>query len=158
MLGLKERKQKTLEVIESVYCKRINFSLRYTERLQSGERSNNGMKKIQFYLCPSCGTLLTATAPCELRCCGKKLDPLAVQEADERHRIEVEEMDGDYYVRLNHEMSKNHYIQFVAFVSNDRVLLIELYPEQEDAVRFPKWAKGDLYVGCNRHGLYRITL
>jgi desulfoferrodoxin (superoxide reductase-like protein) len=64
-------------------------------------------------------------------------------------------MDGDYYITFEHEMSKAHYISFVAYVACDRVLMVKLYPEQSAAVRFPQMYGGKLYAYCNQHGLWR---
>ena len=66
-------------------------------------------------------------------------------------------MENDYYVEIDHEMTKEHYISFVAYVTYDRVLLIKLYPEQSPTVRFPrlcgKFERGKFYIYCNQHGL-----
>ena len=63
----------------------------------------------------------------------------------------------NYYVEINHEMTKDHFISFVAYVTYDRVLLIKLYPEQSPTVRFPrlcgKFERGKFYMYCNQHGL-----
>ena len=69
----------------------------------------------------------------------------------------IEEVENDYYVEINHEMTKDHFISFVAYVTYDRVLLIKLYPEQSPTVRFPrlcgKFERGKFYMYCNQHGL-----
>lgn len=52
-------------------------------------------------------------------------------------------------------MSKEHYLNFVAYVTPDRILFVKLYPEQGCEVRFPMLrGGGKLYFGCNRHGLW----
>ena len=57
-------------------------------------------------------------------------------------------------LKLQHEMSKEHYIGFVAYVRFDRVLSVRLYPEQDAAVRLPEMYGGKLYYYCNTHGLF----
>ena len=128
------------------------------EKILKGDLEQNAvdggnMKKIKFYVCPDCGNILFCTGENEISCCGRKLAPLARQEEDSGHSIQVEEIEDDFYVTLQHEMSKQHYITFIAYASYDRVLFIKLYPEQAAQARFPKMDGGVLYACCNKHGL-----
>ena len=128
------------------------------EKILKGDLEQNAvdgghMKKIKFYVCPDCGNILFCTGENEISCCGRKLAPLARQEEDSGHSIQVEEIEDDFYVTLQHEMSKQHYITFIAYASYDRVLFIKLYPEQAAQARFPKMHGGVLYACCNKHGL-----
>ena len=74
----------------------------------------------------------------DFSCCGRKLEALVPKVIDENHSINIEEVENDYYIEINHEMTKEHFISFVAYVTYDRVLLIKLYPEQSPTVRFPR--------------------
>lgn len=112
------------------------------------------MSKVKFFVCPNCNNVLSSTGDAEISCCGRKLVPLKANPEDESHSMCVEEIEDDYYVTLNHEMSKSHYISFAAFVGSDRVLLIKLYPEQAAELRFPKMFGKRLYVCCSQHGLW----
>lgn len=67
-------------------------------------------------------------------------------------------MDGEYFVRMEHPMTKSHYLSFFAAVTSERVTLVKLYPEQEPGTRLPARGRGWLYACCNRHGLFRIPL
>ena len=131
-------------------------------RILSGDlapNENNGgnMRKIQFYVCPGCGNILFSTGKAEISCCGRKLTPLETQSGDENHSARIEQIDGESYITLNHEMSKEHYISFVAYVGSDRVQLVKLYPEQDAALRLPSLRRGKLYACCSRHGLWEIV-
>ena len=53
------------------------------------------MKRIQFYTCPACGNILTATGGAEIACCGRKLGAMKARACDETHALHVEEMDGE---------------------------------------------------------------
>lgn len=112
------------------------------------------MKKTKFYLCPHCGSFMQGVGECQAVCCGQTLQPLKARSADEEHAITVSEIEEDFYIEFQHEMTKEHFISFVAYVSCDRVLTVKLYPEQDSAVRFPKMYGGKLYYYCNRHGLF----
>ena len=90
-----------------------------TEKILSGElepNSMNGgnMKKVRFYVCPECKNIVTSSGEAEISCCGRKLTPLEAKTADDLHRMSVEEIDDEYYITFNHEMTKSHYISFVA--------------------------------------------
>lgn len=126
--------------------------------LQANEEEAGNMKKLKFYVCPDCGSVLFALGDAEISCCGRRLKELAVQPADAGHAMNVEVVEDDYYLTWQHEMSKQHYLGFVAYVTYDRVLLIRLYPEQAAEVRFPKRQRGELYFYCSRHGLMKQSL
>lgn len=131
----------------------VNIEKILSGDLGPNDKDRGNMKKIKFYTCPDCGNVLFSTSQTESSCCGRKLTALEPQPEDLQHTINIEEVEHDYYITLQHEMSKEHYITFVACVSFDRVLLIKLYPEQAAEVRFPKMYGGELYLCCSRHGL-----
>lgn len=43
------------------------------------EKDGGNMKRIQFYICPACGNILTATGGAEIACCGRKLGAMKAQ-------------------------------------------------------------------------------
>ena len=51
--------------------------------LAPGPMEVGNMKRIQFYMCPDCGNILTAAGGGELHCCGRRLEPLKPRPADE---------------------------------------------------------------------------
>lgn len=124
------------------------------EYVENRNRSGN-MKKVAFYVCPVCGNVIQATGNGSYSCCGILLPELEVEDANPEHDINVEIIDSEYYVSVKHEMSKGHYISFLAYVTSNQVQLIKLYPEQCAEGRFTKRGHGILYAYCNRHGLYR---
>ena len=125
--------------------------------LQESDINGGNMKRIKFYVCPNCGNVINSTGDGDFSCCGRKLEALVPKVIDENHSINIEEVENDYYIEINHEMTKEHFISFVAYVTYDRVLLIKLYPEQSPTVRFPrlcgKFERGKFYMYCNQHGL-----
>lgn len=116
---------------------------------------NGNMKKIQFYVCPVCGNIITALGEGDFSCCGKTLSCQEAETADENHQLCVETIDNEYCVTMEHSMSKEHYISFIAYVTSGTVEIIKLYPEQDICVRFRKKGHGMLYAYCNSHGLVR---
>ena len=136
------------------------------EQILAGELKENNieignLKRIKFYVCPSCGNVITNTGDAEISCCGRKLSPLIANTADELHQANVEDAEGEYYITFDHEMTKTHYISFVAYVASDKLLLVRLYPEQTAEVRLPKINGARLkqkygsrlYYYCTKHGL-----
>lgn len=123
--------------------------------LEPNETDGGNMKRIKFYACPTCKNTLFSTGEAELYCCGRKLNALVSQQDDESHGIVVNEVEDDLYILLQHDMTKEHYISFVAYAAYDRILFIKLYPEQAAEVRFPKMCRGDLYLYCTKHGLIK---
>ena len=67
-------------------------------------------------------------------------------------------LENDFYIEFNHEMTKEHFISFVAYVGYDRILTVRLYPEQSATVRFPKMYRGKLYFYCSNHGLFEYKI
>lgn len=132
----------------------VNIEKILSGELEPNSKDGGNMKKVKFFVCPSCGNMITSTGEAEVSCCGRKLNALVPQSSDEKHHAHVEIIEEDYYITFSHEMSKEHYLNFVAYVSYDRILLVKLYPEQNAEVRFPKLPGGKLYFGCNQHGLW----
>ena len=128
------------------------------ENIMSGEINTNekgdAMKKIKFYICPECGNILTSTGNGEISCCARKLEELSAEKALEEDKLNVEMIDNEYYISSSHEMKKDHYISFAAFVNGDTLILRKFYPEWDLETRLPKLSRGILYWYCSRHGLY----
>ena len=122
--------------------------------LDPNQKDGGNMKKLNFYVCPTCGNLLTATGAGDLSCCGRLLAPLVPSPAWGEHLPVVQEVENDWYLTFPHEMTKDHHLSFAACGSYDRVLLVKLYPEQGAAVRLPRMERGDLYFYCTRNGLF----
>ena len=128
-------------------------------RLLRGELNPNRfdvgkMDRIRFYVCPVCGNILTSTGKANISCCGRRLCPQTPVTSSKDHKVSVEEIDTEYYVTIDHTMTKDHYIAFVAVVHDDRVYLNRLYPEQSPACHLPMTrGRGDLYLYCTRDGL-----
>ena len=133
------------------------------EHLLSGElgereADKGDMKRVQFYLCPSCGNLLCRTGTAEISCCGRKLEPLQAKPADKIHRLTVEEVEDEFFVTSSHPMEKAHYLSFIALVTCDRAVLVRLYPEQSVQVRLPRMRRGKLYACCSEGGLWETAM
>ena len=116
------------------------------------------VKRTKFYVCEKCGNLLTSIGNAEIVCCGRKLLPLNVNEVDDAHRLNIENIEDDFYITFSHPMEKEHYISFVSYVRFDRVLTVKLYPEQGGELRFPRMRGGKMYYYCSAHGLFEVKI
>ena len=129
--------------------------------LLSGEDIRNTnrsfkMARGKFYVCPVCGNVIIATGETVVSCCGITLPPLEAEPADEEHAVSKEIAEDEYFVSIDHPMTKEHYISFLAAVSDFGVQLVKLYPEGNAEARFKIDRVKTLYAYCNRHGLFRV--
>ena len=119
---------------------------------------SSDMKKSKFYVCPVCGNVIQATGEAVMICCGITLPPLEAEIPDSEHLISIEIVEDEYYVTVDHPMTKTHYISFLAAVSDQRIQLEKLYPEGASGARFKIDGVRRIYAYCNRHGLFMLNL
>ena len=119
---------------------------------------SSDMKKSKFYVCPVCGNVIQATGEAVMICCGITLPPLEAEIPDSEHLISIEVVEDEYYVNVDHPMTKTHYISFLAAVSDQRIQLEKLYPEWASGTRFKIDGVQRIYAYCNRHGLFVLDL
>ena len=124
----------------------------------TNENRSFNMKKIKFYVCPICGNVITAMGESLISCCGITLPPLEAEQPDESHALTIQPVEDEYYVTLEHEMSKQHYISFLAGVSDNGIQLVKFYPEGNAQARLKKSGMRVFYYYCNRHGLFRQSI
>lgn len=127
--------------------------------LLSGDSISNtnrafNMSKVKFYVCPICGNIISATGETVISCCGITLPPLEAEEADDIHEVTIEQVEDEYFVSLQHEMTKEHYISFIAALSDNGIQMVKLYPEGNAEARFKINKIKKLLWYCNRHGLF----
>lgn len=116
------------------------------------------MLRSQFYVCPVCGNVIHGMGESVIHCHGVLLQPEEAEETDENHKIFIEHVEDEYYVQIRHEMTKDHYISFIAAVSSDRMQMVKLYPEGDAQARFKINGVKKIYFYCNRSGLFSVTL
>lgn len=116
------------------------------------------MKKSRFYVCPVCGNAIRTVGEATVCCCGVTLPPLEPEEAGGEHALRAERIEDELYVRLEHPMTREHYISFLAAVSDDGMQFKKLYPEGGAETRFGRAGVRKLYACCNRHGLFQLKL
>ena len=119
---------------------------------------SSNVEKIKFYVCPICGNVINSIGEAIVVCHGINLKPIVAEDVDERHIVEVSRIENEYYVKINHDMTKNHHISFIAAVSSDRLQLVKLYPESGAEARFKIGGVKKIYYYCNKDGLYMHSI
>ena len=128
--------------------------------LMSGNTVKNrnlsgNLLRSRFYCCPVCGNVLHAMGDALISCCGVALPPLEATETDEDHRITLLPVEDELFLSVNHAMTKQHHLSFLAYVTTDRLELVKLYPEGNAECRIRRKGRGFLYLYCNHHGLMK---
>ncbi|MBQ5441827.1 MAG: helix-turn-helix domain-containing protein [Firmicutes bacterium] len=131
--------------------------------LLSGNDVKNANKsanvaRSKIYVCPVCGNVIHSLGDAVISCCGVILPALESEEPDEEHRIKVEVVEDEYYVTVDHPMTKDHYISFFAALSDQGVQILKLYPQGPCDGRFKINRVKYLLAYCNRHGLFRVKM
>lgn len=116
------------------------------------------MMRSKIYVCPVCGNIIHAMGEAAISCCGVALPPLEADEPDEDHQITIEKVEDEQFVVVHHDMTKQHYISFMAYVTGDKFQMVKLYPEGNAECRFRFRGLGYLYIYCNHHGLMKIKV
>jgi len=129
--------------------------------LLSGENITNknkaaNMSKAQFYVCPVCGNVIQSSGEAVISCCGITLPALEAEEVDENHAVKIERVEDEYFVSIDHEMTKQHYISFIAAIRQDGVEIKKMYPEQNAEARFKISGTKQICFYCNHHGFFFI--
>lgn len=116
------------------------------------------MLRSHFYVCPVCGNIIHSMGETVIQCHGLQLQPEEAEETDENHKIFTEQVEDEYYVQVEHDMSKQHYISFIAAVSVDKMQMVKLYPQGNAEARFKMNGVKKIYFYCNRSGLFSLDL
>ena len=119
---------------------------------------SSNMMRSGFHVCPVCGNVIHSMGEAVFTCHGVQLMPCEAEEPDENHQILVEKSEDEYYVRIEHDMTKQHYISFLAALSPDRIQMVKLYPEGNAEARFRMNGVKKIFCYCNRDGLFQIDL
>ena len=119
---------------------------------------SSNILRSKFYVCPVCGNVLHSMGEAVIHCHGMLLEPLEPKETDEEHMMFIEGMEDEYYVRVDHEMTKQHYISFAAALSPDRMQMVRLYPEGNAEARFQMRGVKKMVFYCSKDGLFSMTV
>lgn len=138
------------------------FGVSITELISGNAVSNvnvsANMLRSKFYVCPVCGNIVHCMGEAVIHCHGVQLMPCQPEETDEAHKIFIEKVEDEYFVRIEHDMTKKHYISFIAAVSSDKIEKVKLYPEGNAEARFKMSGVKKIFFYCNRDGLFSMNI
>lgn len=124
------------------------------------------MRELIIRKCIKCGALVEVLEDptcekCGIKCCGEemiKLEPNTVDAAVEKHIPQYEVIDNQIIVTVPHIMEEDHYIEWIALVSEKRIGKKFLLPNDKAVVTFPYEKGSFIYAYCNKHGLWKETV
>ena len=116
---------------------------------------SSNILRSKFYVCPLCGNIIRTTGDTLISCCGITLPPLEAEDVDDDHEVTVEAVEDEHFITVKHDMTKSHFISFLAHLTSDRVQFVKLYPEGNAQTRMQLRGRGYLYLYCNKHGLMK---
>ena len=108
---------------------------------------------VTFYRCETCGNIveLIKNGGGKLVCCGKemtKLEPNTSDGAQEKHVPVVERKEGKIHVKIGsveHPMTDEHYIEWIAVVTDKIIERISLSPGEKPEAVFDDKGHGTVY-------------
>ncbi len=125
------------------------------------------MNGLVFYRCPKCGEMVAMVkkAKCTPACCGEEMVEVkagSVDAAVEKH-VPALSVDGSHlHVKVGsveHPMTEEHYIEFIAVEREDGFCLKYLKPGDKPEATFGHVsAIKAVYAYCNLHGLWKAEL
>ena len=127
-------------------------------RAVSNVNVSANMMRSHFYVCPVCGNVLHSMGEAAISCHGVMLMPAQAEPCDEAHTLCVETVEDEYYVSVRHDMTKQHYISFMAALSPDRIQMVKLYPEGNAEARFQLRGVRQILFFCNQDGLFSVDM
>jgi len=121
------------------------------------------MSEFVLKRCEKCGAMVKVFKDCTckdcgIQCCGeqmKELVPNSVDAAVEKHVPTYQVYGGKIMVKVNHVMDEDHYIEWIAYVYENRERIKYLTPGEEAEVTFKYKPGAVLYAYCNKHGLWK---
>ena len=122
------------------------------------KNTSSNVLRSNFYVCPVCGNAIHTMGDAVISCCGIMLPPLEAEDIDDAHEINIEKVEDEHFITVMHDMTKSHFISFLAHLTSDRVQFVKFYPEGNAETRFQLRGRGYLYVYCNKHGLMKTKI
>lgn len=132
----------------------VSISELFSGDIAINSNKNSNMKNLCFYVCPKCKNIIFSIGEGSFSCCGEPLKKLECKQNDPMHNIKIDFIENEYYVFLDHEMTKEHYMSMLCLVTSDRIQAVKLYPEQACCAIFSKCGHGTVYALCSNHALF----
>lgn len=120
-------------------------------------------ENVRFYKCTICGNIIGLIEGNieRISCCGKKMEEMIANTTDasvEKHVPVCEKIGNEMIVRVGeaeHPMEEDHYIMWIAQVTENTTTRVRLYPGKEAEAKFLYTPNAIIYAYCNKHGLWK---
>lgn len=122
------------------------------------ENTSGNSLKSRFHVCPVCGNLIVSSGEALIQCHGITLPSLQAENIDEHHEVRIERIEDRCHIMIDHPMTKQHYISFIASIGYDGIHLMRLYPEGACEAQLPIRGIKTILFYCNQDGLYRVNV
>ncbi len=121
---------------------------------------------VAFLKCEVCGNMvgLIKNGGGNIVCCGKPMTELKANTTDaslEKHVPVATRSNGKITVQVGsalHPMTPEHYIEWIALVSDSGTERISLSPTDEPKAVFCDKENAEVYAYCNLHGLWKADV
>lgn len=123
-------------------------------------------KNVRFYICPICGNqigMIKNNGP-KVICCGQEMQLMEANTSDgatEKH-VPVCNVEGNHVIvkvgEIEHPMEDDHYIMWIAQVSENKTTRVRLHPKEGTKVQFDYIPNSTIYTYCNKHGLWKTDV
>ena len=121
------------------------------------------MKELVIKKCKKCKAVVKVIKDCTcddcgIKCCNESMVTLVPNSTDasfEKHVPEYEINDNKLKVTVNHVMEDNHYIEWIALVTDKKEEYYYFNPGEEATCSFDIVKEGTIYSYCNTHGLWK---
>lgn len=121
---------------------------------------------VSFFKCEVCGNMvgLIKNGGGQLVCCGQpmtKLEPNTTDASQEKHVPVAVRKNGKICVEVGsvaHPMIEQHYIEWIAVVTDGGTERISLSPADEPKAVFCDKENAEVYAYCNLHGLWKADV
>ena len=122
------------------------------------DNTSGNYLKSRFHVCPICGNIIVSSGAALIQCHGITLPSLQAEAIDQQHNVRIEKVEDRYHIIIDHPMTKQHYIPFIASIGYDGVHLIRLYPEGACEAEIPIAGTKTILFYFNQDGLYRVNV
>ena len=124
------------------------------------------MKELNIKKCVKCGAVVRVIEDCHcgdcgITCCGEPMKAVKANSVDaaiEKHKPTYNIKDNKIVVSVAHVMEAEHYIEWIALLTEDREEYVYLKPGDNPEVSFNNTTSGKLYAYCNKHGLWETEI
>ena len=123
-------------------------------------------KEFTIKTCVKCGATVEVLKDCScdncgIKCCGQEMKtivPNSVECSIEKHKPVYEVAENYIVAKVPHVMEEEHYIEWIAIVS-EKVQGRKSFKAGEEAKAIFPYIKGSkIYAYCNKHGLWETVV